>query len=137
MKFLTRYDRNRSFILFSKPSRVKQSFKDECDINKILARWQKTGVLDHVNRYQGDYADVTPIPDYREALNSVMAAQAAFNSLPSKIRERFGNDPAQFLDFVHDEGNLNEMRSLGLLKPVEPDISAPPSPPVAEGPKAP
>ena len=30
---------------FSKPSRAKQSFKDECDINSIMAKWQKTGVM--------------------------------------------------------------------------------------------
>lgn len=51
-------------------------------------------------------------------MNQIVQAQDMFMSLPSKIRNRFGNDPSQFLDFVSDPLNKDEMRSLGLLKDV-------------------
>ena len=96
-------------------SLTHQSFVAECDINNIMSRYEKGLIIEHVNRYQGDYGDFTDAPtDYAEALNQVMAAQEMFMSLPSKIRERFENDPGQFLAFVQDPENLEEMQELGL-----------------------
>ena len=37
-----------------------------------------------------------------------------FADLPSSIRTKFNNDPAQYLDFVQDPEKLEEMRELGL-----------------------
>jgi len=95
----------------------------ECDINTILLRWQKTGVISHMSTYKGDYADFLNVPqDYQSAINQVMAADEAFASLPSSVRKRFGNDPAAFLEYVGDEANVEGMRQLGLLAPdPEPD----------------
>jgi len=36
-------------------------------------------------------------------------------SLPSKIRDRFGNDPSQLLSFLADSSNKDEAISLGLV----------------------
>nr|WAE43869.1 MAG: internal scaffolding protein [Microviridae sp.] len=120
-------------IFFNEPSRTHQSFKDECNINNIVRKYKKTGVLTHVTSavaQQGDFCDV---PTFHEAMNIVASAQQHFDQLPSLVRKRFSNDPAQFLDFVGDASNLDEMRSLGLLNP---EISIPPVPvltPKAEG----
>jgi hypothetical protein len=46
-----------------------------------------------------------------------------FEDLPSSIRSRFENQPSQFLDFVHDENNLQEMQQMGLLNPYYQDLS--------------
>lgn len=47
-----------------------------------------------------------------------------FDTLPSKLRLRFGNDPAEFLSFVEDPANDQEMIDLGLKpKPPLPEIN--------------
>lgn len=104
-------------------SMTDPSMVAECDINNILLRWQKTGVISHVSQYQGDYGDFLSVPQsYHEAINQVMAADEAFSSLPAAVRKRFGNDPALFLEFVGDPDNVEEMRELGLAVPdPEPD----------------
>ena len=88
--------------------------KDECDINRILKKYQKDGILRHVSRFGGRYEDLPDSIDYQESLNAVMAAEAAFLSLPSSVRSRFENDPGRFLAFVGDPANENEMIDLGL-----------------------
>lgn len=111
------------------PSKTRQEFKAECDINNILAGYNKTGLVTHVNKYQGQYADVTGNIDYQLALNAVIAGTDAFDSLPSNIRKRFENDPKLFLDFVSDPDNRNEMIRLGLCKPgLEVQVPASPEP---------
>ena len=99
-------------------SRTHQSMAPECDINNIMRRFEKTGVLDHLNRYEGSYGDFTAVPsDYHEAINSVMETNEMFLTLPAKIRKRFGNDPGQFLDFVQDPSNQDDMIKLGIAFP--------------------
>lgn len=108
--------RRRVSLEFHDETLTKQEFKDSCDINNIIAKYQKTGVLEHVNRYQGDYCDVATELDYRAAQDILIKAEDAFNSLPSSIRDRFANDPANFLSFVENPDNRPEMAKLGLLK---------------------
>ena len=84
----------RSFATTGK-SRTEQAHKSETDINRIMAKYEKTGLINHVNNYQGDYGDFTNAPDYQTALNSVLAANEMFATLPSKLRKQFGNDPTR------------------------------------------
>ena len=78
---------------------TKQAFKEECDVNQIMKKYQKTGVIDHVNRFGGDYG-FADSGDFHQAMSLIADAQTMFNELPSQAREHFGNDPARFLDFV-------------------------------------
>lgn len=96
--------------------RVKQSFKDECDINNILAQYRQTGMIRHVqaNAALGVYADLPDALDFQESMNLVLAAEQSFMSLPAKVRDRFQNNPAEFLAFMSDPGNVDEMIKLGL-----------------------
>lgn len=79
-----------------------------------MAKYQKTGVLTHVNQYAGQYGDFSGVPDYKTGLERIQAADEMFMSLPAKIRDRFSNDPANFIAFATDEKNLEEMREMGL-----------------------
>lgn len=79
---------------------TKQSMKDECDINNIVAKYEKTGVLTHLNATQATYADVSELGGYRDALDKVRAAEEVFMALPSELRAKFDNDPAKYLDFM-------------------------------------
>lgn len=96
--------------------RAKQSMRDECDINRIMSKFQKTGVINHVARYEARYGEATSM-NYRECLETVRRAQEMFLDLPAKARKRFGNDPAEFLAFVSNPENIEEMRKLGLANP--------------------
>lgn len=113
------------------PSMTKQSFVAECDINNILKQFKTSGMLSHVNAQaaQGRYMDLPTEVDFQESLNTVIQAEDAFASLPSKLRSRFGNDPSEFLAFCTDPANKDEMRTLGLLNPLSP--SPPPEPPAS------
>jgi len=84
------------------PSMTKQSFADETDINKIVARFEKTGLIEHLNSREPFYGDVSDIVGYQEALNVVQKADDLFNAYPAKVRERFDNDPVKFIEFISD-----------------------------------
>lgn len=103
-----------------------QSFKDECDINRIMAKYQKSGAVQWLEKRGGEYRDVTGI-DFMEAMQTVVKGKEVFADLPSSIRDRFNNDPALFLDFMHDPDNHDEMIKLGLARA---KVVAPPAPPV-------
>lgn len=102
--------------IHSPVSLTQQHQKDQCDVNKIMARYKKTGSITHLrNAQQGVYADLTKIPDYQTALHQVMNAQAAFEQIPAHIRNRFNHDPAQLIAFLSDNKNRDEAIKLGLL----------------------
>lgn len=102
---------------FFKPvSRVKQNHLAECDINNILKQYSATGQLKHINAkaQMGAYRDLPDDIDFQTSLNIVRAGEIAFASLPAKTRDRFGNDPAEFLMFMADPVNQDEAIKLGL-----------------------
>lgn len=103
------------------PSMTQQQFADECDINHIMKRYEKTGEIVHRNSKQGVYADFSEIKNYHEMMDQVLYAQEAFLTLPAKIRARFRNDPGQLLSFLDDSKNLKEAEELGLLEIVKPE----------------
>lgn len=101
---------------FKKPSRAKQAFKNECDVNIILSKYMKTGVLSHVNGSAPRFGDFTNATDYQTSLNRILEANSAFEAMPAKIRARFANDPAQLIAFVSDPANRKEAEDLGLVE---------------------
>ncbi len=97
-------------------SLTKQSFRDETEINNILAKYAKTGLVDHVNKFgSAQYGDMPNQADFHEAMNLVTSAQAMFAELPAELRKDFGNDPAKFLEFVSDPESHDEMVEMGLI----------------------
>lgn len=120
------------------PSMAKQEFAAECDINNILKHFSTTGMLNHVSARaaQGVYQDLPDAVDFQESLHLVRAAETAFMTLPSKLRDRFNNEPAEFLAFCSDPANLPEMRELGLTQPLPPQ-PAPQAPGEPSGREAP
>lgn len=121
------YDRERVSFATVGPSLTDQSMSEECDVNRILERYQRTGVLEHLNRHEGSYGDFLDVPaNYQDAINQVMAADDAFATLPATVRRRFGNSVSDFLLFCSDPDNLGEMQSLGLLRDGV-DLIEPPS----------
>lgn len=112
-------------------TQVQQHFRDETDINRIMSKYQKTGVITHLARYAGQYGDFSDIPDYQSGLNRIRESQEMFMTLPSDIRAKFKNDPGEFIAFASDPENLKEMQDMGLAPKSPPEAERPPL--VAEG----
>lgn len=115
-------------------SMTKQSFVEECDINNILRDFGKTGQFNHMAAHQreGVYADLPDNLEFQDAMNIVLESQTAFATLPSQVRSRFHNDPAEFLEFMADPANQDEAIRLGLATDKRSKI-----PPVAPNPEVP
>lgn len=101
------------------PSLTIQSAKDECDINLIIERANRGMAPAFINERIPQFGDFSDVADYQSAFNQVLAAQDQFAELPSKIRARFGNDPAQLLSFLSDASNRDEAIRLGLIVPAD------------------
>lgn len=101
----------------SEGGRTKMSMADECNINLIMARHKKTGLVSHVAAVQPEYGDFNNATDYQNACNAIIAADQAFESLPADVRKEMDNDPGQFLDFMADPDNEDRAIELGLLPP--------------------
>lgn len=134
----------RQQIQFTGESATKQSFKDECDINRIMARYQVTGVLpEQLMPGQPQFVDVTGV-DYLTGMQKIAEAKSLFQALPATVRLRFKNDPGEFLDFAQDPNNQDELVELGLARrppheplPVSPgETPAPPQASTASAPAA-
>lgn len=121
-----------------------QSGKESADINVLVRRFGVTGNLPRPSM-QPFYGDFSEVEDYRTAVDRVLAADRAFLQLPSDVRNRFNNDPAQLMEFLHSERTpemVEEGRRLGLIEPEEAipapmrvEVVNPPTPP-AESPPA-
>lgn len=97
---------------------TRQEFKDETDINTILRRFNISGELPQ-NVRMPTYGDFEGITSYHDAANVMRAAEESFNAMPAEIRERFGNDPAAFVEFCEQPENLEEARRMGLVPAAE------------------
>lgn len=97
-------------------SRTKQSFAEECDINTIVRRFNLTGQLPS-NVRAPTYGDFEEVFDYHSAMNAILEAERSFMMMPAEVRDRFGNDPQRFLEFVNDDHNRDEAVKLGLVLP--------------------
>lgn len=119
------------------PDMCKQSFMQECDINHIMKRFETTGQLPDMIKTQPSYGDFTNVPKFEDAMQTIIHAQDQFAALSSKIRGQFDNDPKQFLAFVNDPKNSDELVRMGLATkkptPKEPEpqkviVVTPPEP---------
>lgn len=106
--------RKRVQITFQELGRTRQGHKDECDINQILGKFQKTGALTHANNHEANYGFASSL-SFTEAMQTVTTARSMFAELPSSLRDKFDHDPAKFLEFVQNPANDAEKHELGLF----------------------
>lgn len=101
-------------------SLTRQSEAEGTDINVLVKRFGITGQMPIPTRLPS-FQDFEGIFDFRSAMDAINAARASFMELPAQVRARFGHDPAEFVTFCSDPGNLEELRKMGLAPPAEPD----------------
>lgn len=91
----------------NEPSKTDQAQASETDINLIVDRFLKRGIMPAF-RGEGQFLDTTTFPDLQQATNAIIESQNIFNSLPSHIRERFRNSPESFFSFLQETGTQLE-----------------------------
>jgi len=126
------YGEKQKVTITTLDARTEQCHREECDINKIIAKYDRTGVLNHVNDFEARYEDLTGL-DYQTMLNTVANANSMFEGLPSEIRNQFDNEPQKFISFMDDENNNNAMYEMGLKqRPISEQIGSE-SDPISNG----
>lgn len=119
----------------SKDGRTKQSFANESNINIIMKKYEKTGLIDHLNQFEGKYGDFIAYQDYHSSMNLIREAGEAFMTIPATVRAKFENDPAKFLEFAQNPENHDELVEMGLARPIPsasdptPETETPPEDP--------
>jgi len=98
----------------SKEGPTEQHHAEFCDINSMMRRFHKTGLLPQCTD-QPIYGDFTMADDYLTMRTRISDAQSDFMRLPAELRQRFENDPAQLLRFLENESNRQEAIELGLI----------------------
>ena len=92
-------------------SMTEQHHARSCDINTIMAKYQKTGVLEHLARYEPTFGDVSDL-DFKRAMDTVAAVKSEFHDLPAFVRDHFDQDEAAYLAAVSTPEGLQEIREL-------------------------
>jgi len=96
-------------------SRTQQHFKNEVNINTIMKKARRTGVLP-VKDQDSYFQDLTGVTDYKSSMDRILEINQKFDALPAVIRNKFGNDPDQILKYLQNPENEGEARKLGLLR---------------------
>lgn len=82
-----------------------QASKDECDIYRLLERFQN-GDINALNRRQGQFIDATVLPStLAEVQNIINNATSDFFSLPKEVQKNFGSVDAYISSVIHDSGS--------------------------------
>ncbi len=88
--------------------RTKQCFRDECNIEKIMARADVTGTISHMAKYEGVYADFSDF-DFHKQNNMLARGAEIFAALPAEIRKEFNQSEAEFFKYVNDPANADDL----------------------------
>lgn len=106
-------------------SMTEQSHAEECDINRIMAKYIQTGVCNHISKYEGSYGDFKSL-EFADALEIVTAGDQMFSELPAAARAHFQNDPYVFMRFMEANPDTKVLAQLGLTLRREDEPSASP-----------
>lgn len=111
------------------PSRTEQHHKRETEINGVVYRFMRTGILGDPNSYRDmHFGDFSQIGSYQDAQNAIVDAKERFSALPAKVRAEFDNDPGKLLAALSDGSQLEKLVKLGLVSAPAPEVGTPDNP---------
>lgn len=96
------------------PSLTKQEFKDDCDPTKVLAKFQRTGLMEHAQQYQPVFG-IQSSMTYHEAMQITANSKSMFAELPAQVRKLFDQNIEAYLEFVSDPENVIDMADDGVI----------------------
>lgn len=118
--FYTRYNPPPQVsVEFKEPSLTQQQFKEEADINNIIASVNAQGTAGNPlwsgvrKPFYGDFAHI-PTDDYLAAQELISTARENFMALPSETRKYFNNNPAELLAFIQSNPDNTKLVESGL-----------------------
>lgn len=124
-KVIDKTGRKKNALYCDEPTLTVQSFANDTDINQIIARALSGHDITQINERVAKYGDFSNVPNYQDALDLVRRAEDMFKLVPSKVRDRFENDPAKMIEFLQNDANRPEAIELGLVKAPTPVVDTP------------
>lgn len=97
-----------TFDLEKDPDRANIGAQKQTDINRILDKVKKTGVVTHIRQHGGHYGDFVDF-DFESAQIALARANSIFYALEPNTRAEFGNQPSAFFKFVNDPANKDRL----------------------------
>lgn len=116
-------------------SKTSQSAKDDVDINKIMKKAKKNGLIidpNNLNLRKPLYGDYSAF-SFHEAQMKIAALNSEFDKLNPSTKRLFHHDPIELVEFLADPKNEEKAVELGLMKKLEPVLPVKPSTPTATG----
>ncbi|UPW41759.1 internal scaffolding protein [Peromfec virus RodF7_15] len=111
-------NKEKTKIKFSLPSMTQQQFKEQCDINNILARFLQTGDVSLLNTFEkiNRYIDISEIPTTLEdSFDYIDYAQEKFMELDSSVRRKFGDNFRNLVTYLDSNPDIDSLYEHGLL----------------------
>lgn len=105
------FDRVRVRTPVGERSMTEQSHARACDINTIMMRFQKDGVITHMSKYEPQYGDVTEA-DYKASQDLVARVKTEFEELPAFVRKEFPDGVGEYLELTQTEEGIAELREI-------------------------
>lgn len=109
------------------PTLTEQHHARACDINTIMAKYVRTGLIEHLSQYEPRFGDVSNV-DFQEAMFLVKEVESEFANLPAYVRAHYG-DAQNYLEAVSTPEGVEALRSLRpaaeqYTQDGEPDVAA-------------
>lgn len=82
---------------FSGDSATQQHFTAECDVNNIVAQFDRTGIDPYAERKAAEQYGDGLYRTYEDAMFTVAEINSDFNELPAHVRKHYENDPLLYL----------------------------------------
>lgn len=99
-------------------SRTQQHFKNECNINSIMKKYEKTGFLTDPTKIPTrcpQFGDFSNIVDYQTLKNKQIEIDKYFSSLPAALRVHFNHNPQELMEWIIKPENKQKALEMGLL----------------------
>ncbi len=101
------------------PILTVQSEAEQGEINKILKRYKEVGIIEQLNLTEASFRDVSEFGDFADVMRQSKEAELEFMKLPSKVREIFNHDVANWLDTAHDAEKRSSLIAAGEIEPLK------------------
>lgn len=138
----TNLESDRTALFCKDPSLTKQEFKEETDINVLLARFKATGAEPPMVLPE-HFVNTLDRTTYFDMACASAEASSLFYQLDAELRARYQNNPAYWADAVVEavtDGNTDALKKLGVTTPQAAQEPIPPGTPAtapAQPPAAP
>lgn len=111
-----------SVINCSEPKLTRQSDKKMSDINNILKKYSKDGVLPSTREHLARYIDNTQIPSLEDAHQVISEAKTLFMQLPAHVRKLMDNDPSKMEEVCKDPKYQELLVKEGILDKIKVEV---------------